>query len=154
MKNILRNSLLSTAFVLGITSAGQAGAADVKSIAEQANAAWNQAFNSGNAAALSQLYQSDAILSPGNGQILEGHSAIEQLFKSFIDNGVHNHKLEIVKASGTDKLIYQVAKWSANGAAADGGEAPGFGGITTSVMELGSDGKWHIRSHVWNAATD
>ena len=39
--------------------------------------------------------------------------------------------------------------WNANGAETDG-KKPSFGGITMSVLEKGKDGKWYIRSHVWN----
>jgi uncharacterized protein (TIGR02246 family) len=151
MKNLLLTTLLSMTLVLGISSHVRADNTDSRAIVEKANATWNQALNSGNSAALAKLYLSNAILSPGNGQTLAGRDAIENLFKGFVDNGVHNHTLEIVEVGGNGKMIYQVAKWNANGAEADG-KVPSFGGITTSVLEKGTDGKWYIRSHVWNVA--
>ena len=122
---------------------------DPKAIATSANAAWNQAFNSADCKALAARYAENATLSPGNGQALLGHAEIEALFQSFIDNGVHNHQLEIITTGGSGNLIYQVAKWSANGAGIDG---PAFGGITSSVLEQSTDGTWLTRAHVWNAA--
>jgi len=116
---------------------------------EAANVDWNNALNSGNAKGLATLYTEDATLSPGNGKTLVGRAEIENLFKSFVDGGVHNHTLEVIEVGGSGKMIYQIARWSAQGAEANG-ETPTFGGITTSILEQSSDGKWLARSHVWN----
>lgn len=116
---------------------------------EAANAKWNKALNSGNVKALAGLYTENATLSPGNGKTIVGRAEIENLFKGFVDGGVHNHTLEIIEVGGTGKMIYQVAKWKAQGAETNG-KTPSFGGITTSVLEQGSDGKWLTRTHIWN----
>jgi uncharacterized protein (TIGR02246 family) len=91
-----------------------------RSIIEAANAKWNKALNSGNVKELAALYTENATLSPGNGKTLVGRSEIENLFKGFVDGGVHNHTLEIIEVGGTDKMIYQVARWNAQGAEANG----------------------------------
>ena len=116
---------------------------------EAANAKWNKALNSGNVKELAALYTDNATLSPGNGKTIVGRAEIENLFKGFVDGGVHNHTLEIIEVGGTGKMIYQVAKWKAQGAEANG-KTPSFGGITTSVLEQGSDGNWLTRTHIWN----
>jgi uncharacterized protein (TIGR02246 family) len=116
---------------------------------EAANAKWNKALNSGNVKELAALYTENATLSPGNGKTIVGRAEIENLFKGFVDGGVHNHTLEIIEVGGTGKMIYQVARWNAQGAETNG-ETPSFGGITTSVLEQGSDGNWLTRTHIWN----
>ena len=116
---------------------------------EAANAKWNKALNSGNVKELAALYTENATLSPGNGKTIVGRAEIENLFKGFVDGGVLNHTLEIIEVGGTGKMIYQVAKWKAQGAEANG-KTPSFGGITTSVLEQGSDGNWLTRTHIWN----
>ncbi|MDI1299593.1 DUF4440 domain-containing protein [Methylotenera sp.] len=118
---------------------------DTKSIIELANAAWNKALNSGHIKTLASFYTENATVSPGNGITLAGRGEIEALFNGFLENGVHNHTLEIIEFGGSDKVIYQISKWSASGA-----ESSSFGGITMSVLEQGSDGQWHTNSHVWN----
>jgi uncharacterized protein (TIGR02246 family) len=122
---------------------------NIECIIEAANFAWNQALNSGNTKSLAALYAENAMLSPGNGRTLVGRIEIENLFKSFIENGVHNHTLEVIKVGADEKVIYQVSKWNANGAESNGTPTT-FGGITTSVLEQDQDGKWLTRSHVWN----
>ena len=121
-----------------------------RSIVEAANTEWNKALNSGNVNSLTALYAENATLSPGNGKTLVGRAEIGNLFKGFVDGGVHNHTLEIVEVGGSDKMIYQVARWGAQGAEVNG-EKPSFGGITTSVLELDADGNWLARTHIWNA---
>ena len=116
---------------------------------EAANAKWNKALNRGNVKELAALYTENATLSPGNGKTIVGRAEIKNLFKGFVDGGVHNHTLEIIEVGGTGKMIYQVAKWKAQGAEANG-KTPSFGGITTSVLEQGSDGNWLTRTHIWN----
>lgn len=37
---------------------------------------------------------------------LVNRAGIENLFKDFVDDGVHNHKLEIIEVVGTGKVIY------------------------------------------------
>lgn len=119
-------------------------------IATSANAAWNEAFNAKSSSDLAQLYAQNATLSPGNGKILVGREAIEGLFRSFIEAGIHDHALEIIEVGGSEKLVYQIARWSAKGVTSDGTESL-FGGITTSILEQDASGSWRTRSHVWNA---
>jgi ketosteroid isomerase-like protein len=122
---------------------------NIRSIIEAANTEWNKAFNSGKVNELAAFYTGNATISPGNGKTLVGRAEIENLFKSFVDAGVHNHTLEIIEVGGSNRLIFQVARWSAQGAEANG-ETPSFGGITTSVFEPSADGNWLTRTHIWN----
>jgi len=122
------------------------------SIVTAANAAWNDAFNSRDMEKLAGFYAENATLSPGNGQALVGREAVAGLFRSFIEAGVHSHTLETVEVGGDSNTIFQVAKWSAKGAAADG-VTPEFGGITMNVLERNAEGNWITRAHVWNAAS-
>lgn len=118
---------------------------------QKLNADWDSAFNRGDAKALAALYHEKATLSPGNGKTLTGRAEIEKLFKSFIDGGVNNHKIDIVESGMKGDMAYQVSRWSANGAEKDG-KKPSFGGVLVNVHQRASDGKWQSVSHVWNAA--
>ena len=137
-------------WTFGGTNTVLAQDSDIRSVIESLNSTWNDTFNGGDAAAVAALYAEDATLSPGNGQTLVGRAEIENLFKSFIDAGVHNHTIEIIAAHGNGDFAYEVAKWSANGAEQDGAK-PTFGGILVNVFRRGDDGKWQSQTHVWNA---
>lgn len=149
MNRFARHLILAVSLVTsGLT---QAGETDVRATVTELNAQWNDALNSGNAKALAALYAEDATLSPGDGKILVGRAAIEQLFQSFVDAGVHHHTLDIVQLNGDEHCITQVAKWSANGAEKDG-KKPVFGGITMNVLCKDARGQWQTRAHVWNVS--
>lgn len=122
---------------------------ELQTILETINAEWNMAFNAGNAEAVAALYAESAVLSPGDGNLLTGRSEIQGLFNSFIEAGVHNHTLEILETGGSESVIYQVAKWSAQGAE-EAGHKPSFGGITTNVLRKDVAGRWLTSSHIWN----
>jgi ketosteroid isomerase-like protein len=120
-----------------------------KSQIEGINTEWNKALNSGKVKALVLLYTENAILSPGNGKSLVNRAEIEKLFNGFVEGGVHDHTLEIIECGGSEKMMYQMTRWSAQGAETNG-ETPTFGGITTSIHEKSTDGSWLTRAHIWN----
>lgn len=122
---------------------------NIKTIVEAVNESWNKELNSGNAKGLAALYAENATLSPGNGKTLVGRTEIEKLFKGFVDGGIHNHTLEIIEVGGSGNMIYQIARWAAQGEESNG-ETPLFNGITTSVLEQNSGGAWLARIHIWN----
>ena len=59
------------------------------------------------------------------------------------------HKLEIIKASGADKLIVAAAKWSAKGKDA-GGAPTSVGGVATHAFEKQADGTLKVKLHTFN----
>ncbi|EKV26153.1 hypothetical protein C882_2921 [Caenispirillum salinarum AK4] len=116
----------------------------------QINEKWNRAFNSGDAEGLAALYAPDAVVSPGNGQVVQGRDAIRDLFQAFIDSGAGNHELTPVVVGSKGPGLHQVAEWSALGGEQDG-ERPAFGGIMMNVYERDPQtGEWLSQSHVWN----
>ncbi len=121
----------------------------VKNQINIANTQWNKAFNAGDVDSLKQLYKNDATLSPGNGAILKGRDAIAQLFQSFVDNGVTNHRIETADIYVSDDQITQIGYWQADGKNAEGDEIS-FGGVLSLVLAKTEDGSWYIQSHIWN----
>lgn len=145
------SNVLAGLFSATLMAGGGSFAADGPlAVASQANATWDATFRRGDARALADLYAEDALVSPGNGQVVIGREAVANLFKGFFEAGVREHRLEVVQAGGDGHRVWQVSRWQASGVAADG-SALQFGGITTSILELQSDGRWLTRSHVWNA---
>jgi len=141
--------LITTAALMSM----QAHAAELtpEKVVEQANQQWNHAFNEGKIDQLVDLYSADAIMSPGNGAVLEGHDAIEQLFTGFKQNGVHNHQIENINVIANDDQITQVAYWQAEGINADN-QAIKFGGVLTLTLQQNESNQWQIESQVWNMA--
>jgi uncharacterized protein (TIGR02246 family) len=141
-------SLASMVFVAG--SPALADEHDPVATAQSLAAAWDEAFNAGDAMALAAMYAEDARLSPGDGRILEGRQAVQDLFQGLFDYGVNNHMIEVVHASGNSDMLYMVGRWTANGPEQDG-NIPTFGGANTVVFHKDGDGNWQPNMHIWNS---
>ncbi|GJM05163.1 MAG: hypothetical protein DHS20C09_11540 [marine bacterium B5-7] len=150
----MKNLWVIFAFI-GFVAAGTSGPviaaedADTMKLLGSVNATWNETFNQGDSNALAALYAEDATLSPGNGTVLVGHEQIATLFKSFFDNGVHNHSIEPIEVYRQQDQIVQIGKWQAQGTN-DKQETVTFGGVLMTIIEKNADGQWLTQSHIWN----
>ncbi|HIF50749.1 MAG TPA: DUF4440 domain-containing protein [Thiotrichaceae bacterium] len=120
-----------------------------RSVIETLNDRWNKALNSGKPESVGELYDQGAILSPGNGEFLVGRVAIEDLFRGFIDNGVHDHSIEIIGTHQDGNTMYEISKWRAYGRE-ENGKKPVFGGVFVNIFHIDENGKWKSHLHTWN----
>lgn len=151
MKKSLLHILFATAFMLISGFSYAQHDADSKALADKLNQNWNNLFNQGDVAALSQLYAEKALISPNNGKVLSGNKAITELFQSFVDAGVHNHTIEVVESDLDGDTLYQVSYWQASGQTKDG-VTPTFGGVVTLISKRNDAGEWKLHVHSWNLA--
>ncbi|MDR5786645.1 SgcJ/EcaC family oxidoreductase [Caballeronia sp. LP003] len=138
------------AFLVLAFAASQTALAQHDKAVDEANTAWNTAFNKGDAHGLANMYEKNAVISPGNGTTVQGRADIEKLFKSYFDAGVHDHTIDVVQASRVGNVIYETANWTAV-AEKDGKKTP-YKGVLVKVMTKSADGKWRTTAHTWNAA--
>jgi uncharacterized protein (TIGR02246 family) len=122
----------------------------LRSASGSANATWNAAFNSKDAAGLAAMYDRDATVSPGNGKYVRGREAIQSLYQGFFEAGANDHTLQVVDARRHGNMLYEVVTWSA--AADKDGKHQDWKGVGMKVMVLGKDDKWHTTAQAWNAA--
>jgi ketosteroid isomerase-like protein len=124
-------------------------AGDAKSDVSAAYAAFDAAFNKGDAKAVAALYLPNAKVLPPSHEVESGPAQIEKFFAGLSANGVADHKLEMIDAGGDDKVLYGTANWSAKGKDKDGKPA-NFSGIATQVFERQADGSLKMRLHTFN----
>jgi ketosteroid isomerase-like protein len=84
-------------------------AAEPKSDVTAAYAAWDAAFNKGDAKTLAAAYLPNAKLLPPTHEVASGPAAIENFFAGLHANGVTDHKLEVIDAGGDNKVVYGTA---------------------------------------------
>jgi ketosteroid isomerase-like protein len=123
--------------------------ADAKSDVTAAYAAWDAAFNKGDAKAVASAYLANAKLLPPTHEVMTGPSEIEKFFAGLFANGVTEHKLVLIEAGGDEKIVYATANWSAEGKAKDGA-AQSIGGIATHIFERQGDNSLKLRLHTFN----
>ncbi|MBV8916766.1 YybH family protein [Bradyrhizobium sp.] len=141
----------AAAFALCLVTVAPMGsfAGDSKSDVSSAYAAFDAAFNKGDAKALAVLYLPNAKLLPPTHEVASGPAAIEKFFAGVHANGVTDHKLEMIDAGGDDKVVYGSANWSAKGKDKDG-KPTTLSGIATHVFERQADGSLKLRLHTFN----
>jgi len=137
--------------ILSLGMTGTVLADNPSQIVANANQQWNDALNGGKLDSLVSLYAEQATVSPGNGAVLTGHDEIQELFGSFISNGVHNHQIDTVQVVASEEQITQIGYWKAEGFDANK-QAIKFGGVLVTVLQQNAEGEWQLQSHVWNMA--
>lgn len=111
--------------------------------------AWDEAFGKKDSKAVATFYTEDALLLPPSHDVIEGPAGVEKFFSGIFGMGATDHKLEVIRVDGDQKLIYGAAKWSAKGKDAQGKDQP-WGGVATHVFERQSDGSLKIKLHTFN----
>lgn len=114
-----------------------------------AYAAWDEAFNKGDAKALSSMYVDDSIFLPATHDVINGPAGVEKFFGGILGMGVTGHKLELIEADSDGNLLFGTAKWSASGKDDKGADQP-WGGIATHIFEKQADGSLRLRVHTFN----
>ena len=130
--------------------APMASAEDLRSTVEAGNNAWNQAFNQRNAAALTKLYTSDAKLLPPADKVVAGDKNILEFWRSLIDAGVTDHKIETVQIEEAGNIAVVAGKWQAMGQDAQG-KVTILKGSVVKVLKRQGD-TWKTSLHTWNIA--
>ena len=65
-----------------------------------AYAAWDEAFNKGDAKAVASFYAEDAVFLPATHDVIEGPAGVEKFFAGLFEMGVTGHKLELIETHG------------------------------------------------------
>jgi ketosteroid isomerase-like protein len=127
-----------------------ASAEDLRSTVEAGNNAWNEAFNQRNAVALTKLYTSDAKLLPPADKVVAGDKNILAFWRSLIDAGVTDHKIETVQIEEAGNTAVMAGKWQAMGKDAQG-KVTILKGSVVKVLERQGE-TWKTSLHTWNIA--
>ena len=114
-----------------------------------AYAAWDEAFNSGDAANVAAFYAEDAIFLPASHDVINGPEGVAAFFDPLFGMGVTGHKLELIEAREAGDAVIAAANWSAAGKDAEGADQP-WGGVASHVFERQEDGSLKLVLHTFN----
>ena len=116
---------------------------------ERNNAAFTDAFNRGDLAAVGRMYAEDAIAFPPDGDMVKGRPAIEAFWKGARDTGVKSFELTTTDVTSSGNLAVET------GTAVLHIQPSGQGETTANVKYVvvwkkGTAG-WQLYRDIWNA---
>ena len=88
--------------LMGVLAPMSAYAASAEEDVSAAYAAWDEAFNKGDAKAVAAFYTDDAKFLPATHDVIEGPAGVEKFFTGIFGMGVTGHKIELIEAHGGD----------------------------------------------------
>jgi ketosteroid isomerase-like protein len=144
--------LVAAIFLVATSARGD----DVRAAIDAANAKMVADYAAGDTTALAQAYTEDALMLPPDATRVVGHSAIEALWKSWIDAGMKNLTLKSTDVDSSGDLAYEVGEFtlqvpfSGQNSSTNGGEASTASGKYLVVWKRGADGIWRLKVHTWN----
>jgi len=119
---------------------------DMKNVLEDFDAAYNEAFNRGDAAGCSAFFTEDVLLMAPGQPMTRGKKAFEDTYRSRMEEssgGTHSNKLVEYGAEGD--LAYQVGTFAITGM-----DSPEQGKFV-NVLKRQSDGTWKVAVSIFNS---
>jgi uncharacterized protein (TIGR02246 family) len=119
---------------------------DMKTILEDFDAAYNKAFNEGDAAGCAAFFTDDVLLmSPGQ-PMTRGRKAFEDTYKSrMADSTGGTHTNALVEYGVEGDMAYQVGTFAITGA------TPSEQGKFVNVLKRQADGTWKVAVSIFNS---
>lgn len=119
---------------------------DMKKMLEDFDAAYNKAFNEGDAAGCAAFFSEDVILLAPGQPMIRGRKVFEDIYRSRMDQtsgGTHSN--ELVEYGVEGDLAYQVGTFAITGT------NPNEQGKFVNVLRRQADGTWQVTVSIFNS---
>jgi uncharacterized protein (TIGR02246 family) len=146
---MLKSTALAMVGMLGLTV--PAAADDVRQAIEQVNSQFVEAYKAGDAATIASLYTDTAKMLPPDATEIAGQDAIQNLWQSWIDDGLKDLTLEAIEVESSGDLAYEIGQFSLQAPAENDAMVTATGNYVV-VWKRGGDGNWRLHVDTWNDA--
>jgi uncharacterized protein (TIGR02246 family) len=146
---MLKTATLVMVGIVGLTV--PAAADDVRQAIEQVNSQVMAAFKAGDAAAIASLYSDTAKMLPPDATEIAGREAIQELWQSWLDDGLKDLTLEAIEVEASGDLAYEIGSFSMQAPAENNTMMTATGNYVV-VWKRGADGNWRLHVDTWNDA--
>ncbi len=120
---------------------------DMKKMLEDFDAAYNEAFNRGDAAGCAAFFTDDVILLAPGEPMVRGRKAFEDIYRTRMAQSTGGtHTNELVEYGVDGDTAYQVGKFAVEGV------EPGEQGYFVNVLKRQPDGTWKVAVSIFNNA--
>ena len=121
---------------------------DMKKMLEDFHAAYNDAFNRGDAAGCAAFFSEDVALLPPNQPMIRGREAFEESYRARMNQdsgGTHSNTLVEYGVEGD--LAYEIGTFAVTGT------NPPEQGKFVNILRRQSDGTWKVTVSIFNSDT-
>jgi ketosteroid isomerase-like protein len=119
---------------------------DMKKVLEDFDAAYNKAFNEGDAAGCAAFFTEGVLLLAPDQPMTRGKKTFEEIYNSRMDNsGGGTHTNELVEYGVEGDLAYQVGTFAITGT------NPSEQGKFVNVLRRQADGTWKVAVSIFNS---
>ncbi len=146
-KSVFNNSLIFLIFISIVFYGCNQKPADVKREITDANKEFMEAFNNGDANALSMRYTSNAKLYPSNSDVIEGQEAIKGFWNAVMNMGIEKARLETVTAESYGNFAIEEGRYELY---AEGDQMADQGKYIVTWEKV--DGQWKLDRDIWNTS--
>jgi uncharacterized protein (TIGR02246 family) len=146
---MLKTATLVMAGIVGLTV--PAAADDVRQAIEQVNSQFMAAFKAGDAATIASLYTDTAKVLPPDATEIAGREAIQNMWQSWLDDGLKDLTLEAIEVEASGDLAYEIGSFSLQAPAENDTMMTATGNYVV-VWKHGADGNWRLHVDTWNDA--
>jgi uncharacterized protein (TIGR02246 family) len=146
---MLKSTALAMVGMLGLTV--PAAADDVRQAIEQVNSQFVEAYKAGDAATIASLYTDTAKMLPPDATEIAGQDAIQNLWQSWIDDGLKDLTLEAIEVESSGDLAYEIGQFSLQAPAENDAMVTATGNYVV-VWKRGEDDNWRLHVDTWNDA--
>lgn len=119
----------------------------VRAAIDEGNKGFMAAFARGDTAALAEFYTTDGEAFPPNGDVVRGHAALQQMWKSVVDGGIASATLTTREVESSGDLASESGTYemkTKDGTVADRGKY--------IVVWKRVGGKWLLHRDIWNTS--
>jgi uncharacterized protein (TIGR02246 family) len=145
---MLRSAAISLLAGLLLISA-PTQAEDVRAAIEAGNAKFMADYAAGDTKALALAYTEDAVMLPPDATRVAGQTAIEALWKGWIDAGLRNLTLKATEVESSGDLAYEIGEFTLQEPVESGNFKTATGNYVV-VWKRGKDGAWRLKVDTWN----
>jgi uncharacterized protein (TIGR02246 family) len=142
----MKKSLFAVLVILSLVVLATAQK-DARPAIEAAGKKFTDAIGKGDAAAIAQLYTTNAQTFPPNGEIANGRDAIQEMWQGEIDSGMKGATFKTLEVETFGDTAYEVGTYEITG---DGGKHLDHGKYIVVWKREG--GSWKLHRDIWNSS--
>lgn len=123
---------------------------DARAAIEDRVTRFEQAYNSGDAEAMAELYTEDAAVLPPGSARQDGREAIGAVWSGAMESGLADLDLTVSEVHAAGDMATEIGTFTATAPGGEGSGPADVAGKYIVLWQRGEDGIWRLHRDIWN----